>query len=309
MEQISTSYTPSSLHRGYAERCISPFALNDPQDASTVVAKEEHLFLRRTLNAYTLHALGRASPFDFSSNPSSSRSSPFFPDSDGTASDLDPASRPASPFDLPSVSAPPSLLSKYARHPVRFPTTASKAAPPPMSAGAGERIALPFPFPAAQLGQRVAFQPPQCAPRRAVSLAQWDRLAARRRSHGALRGAHDPLDAGGAFEGAERVLLQSHWPGYATWTHMLAMPAHVRAGARAFTRADLFDMVCGAMVDWVVRTSNAKHVVCEEPAWTVGPNEISLEHIYVVGAVEVVGYVSKWVPLLEVDERAFLCAW
>ena len=118
--------------------------------------------------------------------------------------------------------------------------------------------------------------------------------------------------------------LHQQWPGYAPHTRYLDMPDVVVNGARPLTRLDLLDMVCSALADWVVMISvcvlhssiprhphltcrimqNAGHIECREPAWTVGPKRIFFKDIYVAGIVEVEGYQSKWVPVLEVDARA-----
>ena len=45
------------------------------------------------------------------------------------------------------------------------------------------------------------------------------------------------------------------WPGYNPHTRVLDMPAAVVGGARALTHADLLDMVCGTVLDWMVTIS------------------------------------------------------
>ncbi len=39
------------------------------------------------------------------------------------------------------------------------------------------------------------------------------------------------------------------------------MPAHVNTGERAFTKVDLLDMVCQALVDWVLKVT-VRHLIC-----------------------------------------------
>ena len=34
-------------------------------------------------------------------------------------------------------------------------------------------------------------------------------------------------------------------------------------------------------------------------------DQITFRHIFVVGVVQIKGYVSKWIPVLEVDRSAF----
>ena len=47
----------------------------------------------------------------------------------------------------------------------------------------------------------------------------------------------------------------TQWPGYNPHTRVLDMPAAVVGGARALTHADLLDMVCGTVLDWMVTIS------------------------------------------------------
>ena len=111
------------------------------------------------------------------------------------------------------------------------------------------------------------------------------------------------------------------------------MPAHVTAGEAAFTKVDVLDMVCQALVDWVLKLivrhiwpwlrvsfrtfalrtdefpfsllQNCRQIECREPQWAIGLKQITFRHIYVTSVVEVKGYVSKWVPVLEIEPRAF----
>ncbi|KAI0806762.1 hypothetical protein C8Q74DRAFT_1190233 [Fomes fomentarius] len=166
------------------------------------------------------------------------------------------------------------------------------------------RIALPLPFSAPCLANanRVDFSLRGC---RGVSLSEWARLAEKRKTHLALDDAHASLED--VFESEEqgRLLFQSHWPGYDVRTCFLDMPQHVAAGEGPLTRVSLLDMVCQALVDWVVNISNCRHIECREPKWAIGLKQITFRHIYVTGVVEVKGYVNKWVPVLEIDPLAF----
>lgn len=40
------------------------------------------------------------------------------------------------------------------------------------------------------------------------------------------------------------------------------------------------------------------------PKWSVGTRGVTFRHVYVIGVVELKGYMSKWIPLLEVEEKA-----
>ncbi len=45
--------------------------------------------------------------------------------------------------------------------------------------------------------------------------------------------------------------------------------------------------------------------MCCDPRWAVGLDQITFRHIFMVGVVQTKGYVSKWVPVLEIDRSAF----
>ncbi|KAI0738007.1 hypothetical protein C8Q80DRAFT_1114162 [Daedaleopsis nitida] len=163
------------------------------------------------------------------------------------------------------------------------------------------RIPLPLPFSDASISRRIDFH--HCG-RRGVNLDDWAKLSEKRRTYLAIDDAREGLDE--MFEYNDgKILFQSHWPGYDTRTCFLEMPAGVTDCGRAFTKADLLDMVCQALVDWVLNITNRRHIECRDPRWAVGLKQITFKHIYVTSVVEVKGYVSKWAPVLEIDPRAF----
>lgn len=154
------------------------------------------------------------------------------------------------------------------------------------------RIPLPLPFSAPCLADanRVEFSLRGC---RGVSLSEWARLAEKRKTHLALDDPHASLED--VFESEEQgqLLFQSHvsllhtlhclaslktrtrththyvrqWPGYDVRTCFLDMPQHVAAGEGPLTRVSLLDMVCQALVDWVVNISvRARDSACAQLA-------------------------------------------
>ncbi|RDX52924.1 hypothetical protein OH76DRAFT_1344771 [Lentinus brumalis] len=162
------------------------------------------------------------------------------------------------------------------------------------------RVSVPLPFSNACILNDVAFSSRGC---RGISLDEWTKLAEKGRTYLGIDDPHASVDELFSREG--QPLFQSHWPGYDTRTCYLDMPAHVNTGERAFTKVDLLDMVCQALVDWVLKVTNCRQIECREPEWAIGLKQITFRHIYVASVVEVKGYVSKWVPVLEIDPRAF----
>ncbi|KAI1791531.1 hypothetical protein LXA43DRAFT_863698, partial [Ganoderma leucocontextum] len=161
------------------------------------------------------------------------------------------------------------------------------------------RIAVSLPFSQDQVEHTVTF-PSRHG--KGVSLAEWARLSEKRKTHLLLNDAHERIDELAPDDA--RVLFQSHWPGYASRTRFLELPPHVSELEGAFTKAYLLDMVCKELVEWVLTLTNDRHIVCRDSAWAVGLNQITFRHIFVVGVVQTKGYISKWVPVLEVDRSA-----
>ncbi|KAI0696569.1 hypothetical protein C8T65DRAFT_583310 [Cerioporus squamosus] len=202
--------------------------------------------------------------------------------------------RPSSPTCAAQSSAlvrrPPSLDGQN-KNSCTHPTSRVRVPP---------RVRVPVPFSDACITNRVVFSFRGC---RGISLGEWARLSEKGKTYLGVDDAHESVDE--LLSGEGQSLFQSHWPGYDPRTCYLDLPAHVTTGERSFAKADLLDMVCQALVDWVLKVTNCRQIECREPEWAIGLKQITFRHIYVTSVVEVKGYVSKWVPILEIDPRAF----
>ncbi|KAH9890520.1 hypothetical protein C8Q73DRAFT_651921 [Cubamyces lactineus] len=159
------------------------------------------------------------------------------------------------------------------------------------------RIPLPLPHPVKHGAEHIVeFRGADGS--RGVSLAEWIKLSERRKSEFCLE---DPDESLEELVLDSKVLYQCQWPGYDADTCYIPMPSHVSEGVAPFRKVDLLDMICERLSHWVLQTIRCREIECKEPQWALGLDCITFEHIYVVSVVEVRGYTSKWVPVIEID--------
>ncbi|KAI0781470.1 hypothetical protein BD413DRAFT_464049 [Trametes elegans] len=170
-----------------------------------------------------------------------------------------------------------------------------------------ERILVPLPFSKNCTANTVDFG---SGDRSGVCLADWARLYDKGKSRTCLDDPEETLDE--LILGSS-ILYQCQassartitaWPGYATHTRFIALPDNVAEGRDVMRKVDLLDLVCTTLTDWLVTTMNSRHIICRDPTWAIGLEQISFKHIYVLGAAEVKGYLTKWVPVLAIDACA-----
>ncbi|KAI0668375.1 hypothetical protein C8Q78DRAFT_1081250 [Trametes maxima] len=167
------------------------------------------------------------------------------------------------------------------------------------SQACSKRVPIPLFFSEDDVVNRVQFN---TGGRPGVSVADWISHSDKRRSGLCLDDPEESLDE---LITDDQILYQCRWPGYDAHTCYVSMPAHVTRGVSSFRKVDLLNMVCGTLADWVLNITRRRHIECSQPEWAIGLENITFRHIYVVSAVEVKGYTSKWSPVIEVDGKAF----
>ncbi|KAI0373172.1 hypothetical protein BV20DRAFT_795047 [Pilatotrama ljubarskyi] len=165
--------------------------------------------------------------------------------------------------------------------------------------GLATRVPLPLPFSQKLVKQGVEFS---FRGRPGVSLADWIRLSEKGKTHLCL---DDPSESLDEVVSESQILYQCQWPGYDTHTRYLPLPDGVVDGSVPFTKADLLDMVCKTLADWILMVTRCKQIECTERNWAIGLDGITFKHVYVASVIEVKGYIPKWVPVLEIDPTAF----
>ncbi|KAI0355111.1 hypothetical protein OH77DRAFT_1403680 [Trametes cingulata] len=163
------------------------------------------------------------------------------------------------------------------------------------------RVPLPLSFSKDLITQTVEFS---SRGRRGVCLADWIRFSEKGKTRLCL---DDPTESLDEVFSESTVLYQCQWPGYDVQTRYLPLPDHITScsGSASFTRTDLLDLICRTLADWMLMITRCRNIECTEPEWAVGLEGITFRHVYVVGVVEVEGYLHKWVPVVEVDAEAF----